>query len=469
MMRKTISNQFFLHYLVVFVLVAVATVSAYFFLIIANHLAEDTFTKNRYPASAMMRDDYRFIDPAPILKNGGSLQIVDKDYRVVVAEGKDALPKRQLTPAEFTEFLVESKSKDRTLSHDILYNPQGEFWLIITFPTSFRIDFEVKMNPKAATGNFPRVAFIFGLTIAIYLLLLTALTIVYSRITGSRITESLRKLRDGTRLLREGDYSARVDLRLTNEFAELQDTFNDMASRIEEEIDLRKKSEGDRRQLILDISHDLKNPMASIQGYAERLLHAATMSEEERRGCLEVIQKNSQRANRLLTELFELSQMDSPEFSLHLEATDLCEVLRQICGELVQELERAGFDYEFAIPEEPVWAWLDIDRFGRVVHNLADNAVRYNPRGTTVSVSLTVTDDQAMIHFSDNGIGIPTRLKDDIFKPFVRADYARTFETGGSGLGLAIAKRITEAHGGDVVLCSSSGKGSTFRMTIPTI
>ncbi|HHX38075.1 MAG TPA: HAMP domain-containing protein [Clostridiaceae bacterium] len=81
----------------------------------------------------------------------------------------------------------------------------------------------------------------------------------------------LKKLCDGTRLLRKGDYSARVDLQLKNEFAELQNTFNDMAARIEHEIALRQKSEEDRRRLILDISHDLKTPLSSIQGYAERL------------------------------------------------------------------------------------------------------------------------------------------------------------------------------------------------------
>jgi len=95
--------------------------------------------------------------------------------------------------------------------------------------------------------------------------------------------------------LREGDYSARVDLRLKNEFAELQDTFNDKADRIGHEISLRKKSEEDRRRLILDISHDLKNPMSSIQGYAELLMKKSDLTEQERNEHLEVILNNSKR------------------------------------------------------------------------------------------------------------------------------------------------------------------------------
>lgn len=99
----------------------------------------------------------------------------------------------------------------------------------------------------------------------------------------------LRKLSDGTRLLREGDYSARVVLRLKNEFSELQNTFNDMAARIEHEIALRKKSEDDRKQLVLDISHDLKNPMSSIQGYAEICIKKPELTEKDRKEYLEII------------------------------------------------------------------------------------------------------------------------------------------------------------------------------------
>jgi len=161
--------------------------------------------------------------------------------------------------------------------------------------------------------------------------------------------------------------------------------------------------------------------------------------------------------------------MDSPEFTLKLVKTDICEYVRQICGELVPQLERAGFEYEFDILEESVFVLLDPDRFGRVIQNLADNAVRYNPPGTLVTVSLTAQNNQVVIDFSDDGIGIPAHLTDSIFKPFVRVDDSRSSKTGGSGLGLSIAKRIAEAHGGDLTLCAGGNKGSTFRITIPAI
>jgi signal transduction histidine kinase len=466
-MKKKLSNQFLRNFLVIFLLTILDTVLALTLLSFASGLISGSLAKNRYPASAIIKDDYKLIDASPVVQSGGGVQVVDKEYRVVYSGGLDTIGKDKLTAGEFTAFLTESKSKP--YHYDILYHPKGGFWLIVTFPTSIRLDFSLVFNKEAAAGDFMRAGWAIAFAALSYLLILALPAFIYSRITAAGITVPLKKLCDGTRLLREGDYSARVDLRLKNEFAELQNTFNDMAARIEHEISMRKKSEEDRRRLILDISHDLKNPMSCIQGYAELLMTKTSMTGRECEEHLKVILNNSKRANRLLTELFELSRLDSPEFSLNLARTDICEYVRQICGELVPQLEREGFKYEFDIIEESVFAMLDTGQFSRIIQNLADNAVQYNPDGTTVAINLTVQNNQAIIDFSDDGIGIPAHLADNIFKPFVRADDSRNSKTGGSGLGLSIAKKIAEAHGGDLALCLNGNKGSAFRITIPAI
>jgi len=465
-MNRKLSSQFLGNFLVIFLITILATVLAFVLLSFASGFISGSLAKSRYPASAIIKEDYRQIDASDVVRSGGGVQIVDKEYRVVYSRGLDTIGKDKLTVEEFTRFLTESKSKP--YHYDILYQPEGEFWLIVTFPTSIRLDFSLVHNKEAAAGDFMRAGLVIAAVVLIYLLILAVFAYIYSRITAASITVPLKKLRDGTMLLREGDYSARVDLRLKNEFAELQDTFNDMAARIEHEISLRRKSEEDRRRLILDISHDLKNPMSSIQGYVELLMKKSGMTEQERYEYLEIIHNNSKRANRLLTELFELSQLDSPEFSLKTEKTDICEYIRQICAELVPMLEREGFQYEFDICEEKVYVLLDTDRFGRIIQNLAANALRYNPPGTLVAICLTIRNNQAVIDFSDNGIGILDHLGDNIFKPFVRADDSRNSRTGGSGLGLSIAKKIAEAHGGDLMLLLGRKKGSAFRITVPT-
>lgn len=466
-MKRKLSNQFLRNFWVIFILTILDTVLAFVLLSFASRWIAGSLAKNQYTAKTIIKEDYRQINASPVVQNGGGVQVVNKEYRVVYSKGLDTIGKNQLTAEEFTRFLTESQSKP--YHYDILYQPEGEFWLIVTFPTSIRIDFSLIYNTEATAGDFKRASWAIGIVVLTYLLILALFAFIYSRITAASITVPLRKLCDGTRLLREGDYSVRVDLRLKNEFAELQNTFNDMAARIEHEISLRKKSEEDRRRLILDISHDLKNPMSSIQGYGELLIKKKGLTEQERDEYLKVILNNSKKANRLLTELFELSQMDSPKFSLKPVKTDICEYIRQICGELVPQLEREGFRYEFDILEKSVFVLLDTDRFSRILQNLANNAMRYNPPGTQISVSLTVENNQVVIDFSDDGIGIPDHLVDNIFKPFVRVDDSRNSKTGGSGLGLSIAKKIAEAHGGDLTLCLNEQKGSTFRITIPSI
>lgn len=468
-MKSKLSNQFFSNFLVVFLMSMMITALSVPLIGLGSRIVSGALMKNRFPASELMRDNYRLIDPAPVVENGGSVQVVDEDYRVVLAAGKDATLSKQMTASDFTEFLVTSKSKEIPFHHDVLYNEQSHFWLIVTFPASIRIDFNLTWNPGAATGDFEKTVLILIAVALIYIVFLVVLTLVYSRITAQRITDPLRKLADGTRLLREGDYSARVDLRLKNEFAQLQDTLNDMAERIEEEMALRQKSEEDRRRLILDISHDLKNPMSGIQGYAELLMKSPDIPEAQRTQCLSMILSGSERANRLLNELFEISQLDSPDFVLKPERTDLSEALRQVCGELVPRLEESGADFDFDIPEDSVPVMLDRERFGRIIHNLADNAMRHNPPGTRLDISLKTREGQALIEVSDDGIGIPDDLARNIFKPFMRGDEARGAQTGGSGLGLSIARKIALAHGGGLDLAREKSKGSTFLLTLPII
>lgn len=455
-----ISNQFLVHFLIIFLITLLATALTFILISAVSGVISAQLAKNRYPASSIIREDYSQIDAAEVVKSGGGVQVIDKNYSVVFSAGLDTINKGQLSAQEFTALLTESKNMP--YHYDILYQPEGEFWLIVTFPTSLRLDFKLIYNKDASPGDLLYAGGAFSAALLIYILMIALFSYSYSRITARKITIPLKKLCEGTRLLREGDYSARVELNLKNEFAQLQDTFNEMAEVIERETALRKKAEENRRRLVLDISHDIKSPLASIQGYAELLMEKSQSPE------LKAIHQNSIRANRLLGELFEYSKLDSPDFKLKAEKTDLCEALRQICAEIVPQLESAGFSYSFDIPENGICAILDEANFRRIIQNLADNAMRHNPQSGTVWVKLAVVDGNAEIEFGDDGKGIPQDMAQRIFQPFVRGDDSRNSGSGGSGLGLSIAKKIAAAHGGDLVLCPSE-KGSVFKITVPLI
>ena len=468
-MKSGLTRQFLWNYLIAFLLSILAAFFAVLLLSFASDVLSKGLMKNQFPADALMRDDYAQIDAAQVVENGGGVTVVDEYYKVVRSEGIDPFKGNALSAAIFTDFLVTSHAVGTPFHYDVDYNEKGGFWLIVTFPTSVRLDIAVAVNREALSKDIGNVSASLVAVGIFYLLLLAAFAAAFSRITSRRIITPLQKLMEGTKRLRAGDYSARVDLKLKNEFAELQKTFNDMAERIERETALREQSEAERKRMILDVSHDLKNPLASVAGYSELCLKRAEELGEPVKGYLEVIHKNSRRASALLTELFELSRLESPDFRLKMERLDACEILRQACGDILPSLEQAGFGYEFDIPDEAAYAMIDAARLNRVLHNLADNAVRYNPAGTCVTVRLTKTDRHARITFRDDGVGIPDALALDIFKPFVRVDDARSSETGGAGLGLSIARKIAEAHGGTLTLDQSVRPGCAFILELPLV
>ena len=193
------------------------------------------------------------------------------------------------------------------------------------------------------------------------------------------------------------------------------------------------------------------------------------LSIDELYAYTEIIYENSLRANNLITDLFELSKMESSEYKINKTRVDLAEYLRVKIGTFIATFDKVGFTYDFEIPEKEIFVEIDIQQMDRVFQNLVVNTVHYNPIGTNVAISLFEQDNKIVIIFKDNGIGIPTELSKDIFHPFVRADSSRNSQTGGTGLGLAIVEKIIAAHGGNINLTTDENCGCEFRINIPKI
>ena len=466
-MKRKIAHQFLFQYLIIFALSILIMGVILLVLDFANHLLARDLAKNHFAAQDLLQDDYRDIDPAPILANGGGVQVVGSDYSLLMTAGINPLPDNPLTTESWTRFLTASRRVGVRFSHSIAYHEQSRYWLIVSFPTSFRIDLALVSNPDYASVDRPRVVGYLISILLLYLLLLSLTTFLYARLTALTIVRPLRALIHGVRRLRSGDYTARVNLDLDNELGELQATFNTMAEQIETETARRIKSEHQRKQLVLDISHDLKNPLASILGYTELLLKQSSLDPDQQQQYLRIIQDNSQRANQLITGLFELSRLDSPEFKLDRQDLDICEWLRTWLIPAIDRLDDAGYSYDLDIPDASIHAAWDPVQMSRVLANLLDNTLRYNQRGTHLTISLAGNHQAIQLIFADNGVGLPEELVETIFDPFVRSDSARNSQTGGSGLGLAIVRLIVEAHGGRIDLVTSPDQGCRFIMTMP--
>lgn len=468
-MNAKIENRFLANYIFMFIISTTIAVFAFLLLSFAGDVTTKNLIKNKHTAKSLMKDDYRLIDTTKVTDNNGGMQVVNSDYEIVYSVGLNTFAKDKLTTAEFTDFLIMSNSLGIKYSYSIEYNSKEQFWLIVTFPTSIRIDLDIAYNKDYKSVDKQGVVSVIVSVALFYFSLLAISTVIYSKLTSISIINPLKKLCKSAQKLKEGDYTSRVNLNLKNEFGELENIFNEMAKQIEKEISLKNQSEENRKKLILDISHDLKNPLSSIMGYAQYCHNNPDITKEEQRNYMKVIYENSMRANNLIVDLFELSKLESSEYTLHKTRVDICEYLRKTIGSFITTFDNSGFTYDFHIPEKEIFIYIDTEQMDRVFQNLVSNTVTYNPIDTKVMISLSEQESQIVIMFKDDGIGIPIEVAKKIFHPFERVDSTRNSQTGGTGLGLAIVEKIIKAHDGNIRIITDNNEGCEFIISIPKI
>ena len=222
-----------------------------------------------------------------------------------------------------------------------------------------------------------------------------------------------------------------------------------------------------RRDFVANVSHELKTPIAAVQGLVETVIDDRKMTDEDQERFLAKILNQSTRLSSIVTDLLALSRLESGNGMLETGSFDLAEVIRSAVTSLAQAAEERHIRVEVQLPKDPVRLLGDEDALSQVTSNLLDNALKYSPRGAEVWIRLRQENGQAVIEVQDQGAGIEPRDRDRIFERFYRVDKARSRELGGTGLGLSIVKHIVLAHGGEVNVESSPGAGSTFRVFLP--
>jgi two-component system phosphate regulon sensor histidine kinase PhoR len=221
-----------------------------------------------------------------------------------------------------------------------------------------------------------------------------------------------------------------------------------------------------RRDFVANASHELRTPLAAIRGFAEVLLHDASLPEEQRRAHLGVIDRHARRLGILVDDLLELSRIESGEYPLEPQTVDvpaLVEGLLDDCEARLREKELAAAS-EASGPGE---AWADPQAVWQILSNLVDNAIKYTEPGGKLRIRVADEPGCVRVSVSDTGAGIPERDLGRIFERFYRVDRARSRALGGTGLGLAIVKHLVQRQGGEIQVQSELGQGSTFTFTLP--
>lgn len=228
-----------------------------------------------------------------------------------------------------------------------------------------------------------------------------------------------------------------------------------------------KRLENVRRDFVENVSHELKTPVATISGFAETLLDEDAEDIENVKEFSKIIYDESQRLSKLVTGLLELSRLESDSSWLNKKQLDIGELINQIINIVKQRNMLKDNRIEFIRPAEPVIINSDEELVSHVLHNILDNAIKYSSDRDTVTVKLETEGEKIRVSVIDNGIGIPVTDIQRIFERFYRVDKTRSRKTGGTGLGLSIVKHILGRLGGEILVTSIDGKGSTFTFTLP--
>ena len=264
-----------------------------------------------------------------------------------------------------------------------------------------------------------------------------------------------------------------------DEVEQLGAQFNKMADRLDEQILQLKNNDNQRRELIANVSHDLRTPLATLQTYIETLKMKNSASEREREHYLDVAFSQSKRLSTLVDELFELAKLDSCESIVYAEPFSLVELMHDVGQKFKLRAEEKNITLDVNCDDTSTWVHADIGMLQRVFENLIENALRHTPVGGNISLGFSSKGEHVLIRVADTGQGIPEEELKHIFERFYRIDKSRTniqendlteknitsitkLTGQSSGLGLAITKRIVELHGSKIKVQSIVNKGTVF-------
>ena len=289
-----------------------------------------------------------------------------------------------------------------------------------------------------------------------------------------RMTLRLRQLTAGMENFRQSNFSESPDIlpfiegRTGDEIDRLGSIFMQMAERMIQLIKELRQTDSLRREFVANIAHDFRTPMTSLRGYIETLLmKEGGLTPEEQRNYLTIALKRSDQLGKLVSGLFELAKLDSPDVQVRFESFSLGELIQDIAQKFQLVIEERKICLQTNVVEDLPFVFADIGLIERVFENLIENAVRYTPENGSITIAAVPKEERLMVQVSDTGSGIQSEDLTHLFDRSYHPKRERPRDTAGTGFGLAITKRILELHGSDIKVDSVVDAGTTFTFTLP--
>lgn len=290
-------------------------------------------------------------------------------------------------------------------------------------------------------------------------ILALVISVLFALLIGDWIARPLQRMVGASRTLEKGRFAS-VPVEGPAEVQELAMALNEMSARVQ-------NTQQSQRDFVANVSHELKTPLTSIQGFAQAILDGTSNTPETVRQSAEVIYHESNRMHRLVLDLLSLARLESGTADLHRVPLDLRALLERLVQSLAPQASAASITLQTDLHDLPILIG-DGDRLAQVFTNLIDNAIKFTPAGGQVTVFCSSTEDGVTAGVQDTGKGVTAEDRARIFERFYQVDRARRGGSNrGVGLGLAIARQVILAHNGEIWVESTPGEGSRFVVKIP--
>ena len=282
------------------------------------------------------------------------------------------------------------------------------------------------------------------------------------------VSVPLQKLQKAARNIKEGNLDFEIKAENDDEIGQLCQNFEEMRIRLKESTEEKIQYDKESKELISNISHDLKTPITAIKGYAEGLMEGVASSPEKRDKYIRTIYNKANDMDRLINELTFYSKIDTNKIPYTFSKINVANYFRDCVEEVGLELEARGIELGyFNFVDEDVMVIADAEQMKRVINNIIGNSLKYmDKKHGIINIRILDVGDFVQIEIEDNGKGIGQKELPYIFDRFYRTDSSRNSSKGGSGIGLSIVKKIIEDHGGKIWATSKEGIGTEIHFVL---
>ncbi|MEK7014432.1 sensor histidine kinase [Bacillus sp. FSL R9-9410] len=479
----SIKTRFLFSYIAV-ILVSITLILVAGFLIVFSITGDLESVKNFYKSSYIQKpltaeEENIFLELKSEAKQNQS-QLLDESFMSSIEEEDVKIVVRKGEAISYASKVFESVALKEALPkfEKTNINSRGTTELNGTFYRYVKFDFYFPENEEGSIFVLKKQSSFVDLTQKLFPILFVALLLLAILLIGlvsyfvSRsVIKPIFVLKDATERIKEGNLDFQIPVTSYDEVGQLNQGFEEMRKKLKESIEVQTQYEENRKELISNISHDLKTPITSIIGYVEGIKDGVANTPGKMDKYLTTIHTKAKHMDTLIDELFLFSKLDLNRVPFQFETIELNMFMQDLIEEMQMDLSEEGISVYLQLQHvSPLYVIADLEKIKRVISNLINNSVKYMDKGEKkITVTASSNENKVIVKVKDNGSGIESDTLPYIFERFYRAEQSRNSSTGGSGLGLAIAKQIVEEHGGEIWAESKLGESTSIFFSLQKV